>query len=353
MLRINSRLETKEFSYDLPAELIAQEPLTPRDSSRLLVLGRHSGEIGDSTFLRFTDYLQAGDLLVLNNTRVYPARLPGRRKKSGGKVELLLLRRMEEAVWEVLCSPGRRALPGEILEFGDGLLEAEVLEKTAAGGRTVLFNSTAGSPEILLSRLGQTPLPPYIKKKLDDAERYQTVYAAREGSAAAPTAGLHFTPSVFERLQARGIKWVFLTLHIGVGTFRPVKEKYIEQHIMHSEHYELSSAAAEKINRTREKGKRIVAVGTTCCRVLETLSFGDEGDRLRVREGSGETNLFIYPGYDFKIVDALLTNFHLPCSTLLMLVCAFAGKENTLKAYRKAVEKRYRFYSFGDAMLII
>lgn len=349
MLEINSKLETEEFSYDLPAELIAQEPLMPRDSSRLLVLRRQSGKIEDSAFLLLPDYLQAGDLLILNNTRVFPARLLGYRKESKGRVELLLLRRLEGAVWEVLCSPGKRALPGETLEFGSGLLEAEVLERTAAGGRVILFRSAEEPLEALFSRLGQVPLPPYIKKKLDDAERYQTVYAAREGSAAAPTAGLHFTPSLFEKLQARGIEWAFLTLHIGVGTFRPVKEKYVQQHIMHSEHYELSSATAQKINRTKEKGKKIMAVGTTCCRVLETLCTKDGW----IREGSGETDLFIYPGYNFRIVDALLTNFHLPRSTLLMLVCAFAGKENTLRAYQAAVERDYRFYSFGDAMLII
>lgn len=345
---VNRKLETEEFSYDLPAELIAQEPLTPRDSSRLLVLRRHGGKIEDSTFLLLSDYLEAGDLLVLNNTRVYPARLLGQRKESKGKVELLLLRRLQEAVWEVLCSPGKRALPGEILEFGSGLLEAEVLERTAAGGRIVLFRSTEPL-EVLFPRLGQVPLPPYIKKKLDDAERYQTIYAAREGSAAAPTAGLHFTPAVFKKLQARGVEWAFLTLHIGLGTFRPVKEKYIQHHLMHSECYELSPATAQKINHTKEKGKKIVAVGTTSCRVLETRS----SVKGQVREGSGETDLFIYPGYNFKVVDALITNFHLPRSTLLMLVCAFAGKENTLRAYQAAVERGYRFYSFGDAMLII
>ncbi len=349
MLKVKNKLETEEFYYNLPVELIAQEPLMPRDSSRMLVLGRQSGKIEDGMFSQFPGYLQAGDLLILNNTRVYPARLFGYRKKSKGKVELLLLRRQAEAVWEVLCSPGKKALPGEILEFGGGLLEAEVLEKTAAGGRIVIFRSAGEPPEDLLFKMGQVPLPPYIKKNLDDAGRYQTIYAACEGSAAAPTAGLHFTSSVFEKLRSAGIEWVFLTLHIGVGTFRPVKEKYVQQHTMHSEHYELSSATAQQINCTKEKGKKIVAVGTTCCRVLEALSTKDGW----VREGRGETDLFIYPGYTFRIVDALLTNFHLPCSTLLMLVCAFAGKENTLKAYQRAVERGYRFYSFGDAMLII
>ncbi|MGI5823325.1 MAG: tRNA preQ1(34) S-adenosylmethionine ribosyltransferase-isomerase QueA [Dethiobacteria bacterium] len=342
------KLKTEEFSYNLPAELIAQEPLTPRDSSRLLVLNRRDGNIENSAFAQLPDFLAAGDLLILNNTKVYPARLQGYRKKSGGKVELLLLRRLGGETWEVLCSPGKKALPGETLTFGDGLLEAEILARTAAGGRIVLFHAAETLDE-LLPRIGQVPLPPYIKRKLDDATRYQTVYAAQEGSAAAPTAGFHFTPAVFEKLQAKGIAWAFLTLHIGLGTFRPVKEKYIQQHLMHSEHYELSPATAQKINRTRENGKKIVAVGTTSCRVLETCSDA-EG---RVQAGCGETALFIYPGYNFKTVDVLLTNFHLPRSTLLMLVCAFAGRENTLRAYRAAVEQSYRFYSFGDAMLII
>lgn len=341
-------LKTEEFSYNLPAELIAQEPLTPRDSSRLLVLGRQNGNIENSAFALLPDYLAAGDLLVLNNTKVYLARLQGYRKKSGGRVELLLLRRLQGETWEVLCSPGKKALPGEILVFGGGVLEAEILARTAAGGRIVLFRSREPLA-VLLPLIGQVPLPPYIKKKLDDPERYQTVYAAREGSAAAPTAGFHFTPAVFEKLQAKGVERVFLTLHIGLGTFRPVKEEYIQHHQMHSEHYELSPAAAQKINRTRENGKKIVAVGTTSCRVLETCSNA----KGQVQAGSGETALFICPGYSFKAVDALLTNFHLPRSTLLMLVCAFAGRENILRAYRAAVAQSYRFYSFGDAMLII
>jgi S-adenosylmethionine:tRNA ribosyltransferase-isomerase len=347
-MEIDHRLKTEDFFYYLPPELIAQEPLEERDNSRLMVLRRNSGEVEDSTFKRLPLYLEPGDLLILNNTRVLPARLLGRRKDGGGRVELLLLRRLSEAKWEVLCSPGKRVRPGVVLTFGNGQLEAEVSEKTAAGGRIVVFK--AGQPlEELLYKLGQVPLPPYIKKHLEDGERYQTIYASEEGSAAAPTAGLHFTPAVFEELKARGIEWAYLTLHIGVGTFRPVKDEYIEDHLMHSEYFELPASTAQKINRTREKGSRIVAVGTTCCRVLETL--GDA--RGEVSEGRGETDLFIYPGYNFKVVDALITNFHLPRSTLLMLVSAFAGRENTLKAYEKAVEMRYRFYSFGDAMLII
>ncbi|RJX27971.1 MAG: tRNA preQ1(34) S-adenosylmethionine ribosyltransferase-isomerase QueA [Dethiobacter sp.] len=347
-MEIDSKLKTEDFSYDLPPELIAQEPLRERDNSRLLVLGRNSGKIEDTTFKRLPSYLERGDLLILNNTRVLPARLLGRKKDGGGQVELLLLRRLEEMKWEVLCSPGKRARPGVVLTFGSGQLEAEVLEKTAAGGRIVAFK-TAHPLEEILYQLGQVPLPPYIKKHLEDRERYQTVYASEEGSAAAPTAGLHFTASVFEELRTRGIDWAYLTLHIGVGTFRPVKDKYIEDHLMHSEYFELPASTAQSINRTREKGGRIVAVGTTCCRVLETLGDGQG----KVSEGRGETDLFIYPGYHFKVIDALLTNFHLPRSTLLMLISAFAGRENILKAYEKAVELRYRFYSFGDSMLIL
>lgn len=346
--KIGHKIKTDSFSYDLPLELIAQEPLPDRDNSRLLVLRRNSGEIEDSTFKKLPQYLKTGDLLILNDTRVIPARLLGNRKDTGGKVELLLLRRLTEEKWEVLCSPGKRVKTGVVLTFGDGQLEAEVFEKTPVGGRTVLFRGKQPL-DALLNTLGRVPLPPYIKKELENEERYQTIFASKSGSAASPTAGLHFTPDVFEALKSRGIEWAYLTLHIGVGTFRPVKNEYVEDHQMHSEYFELPASTAQKINRTRKKGGRIVAVGTTCCRVLETMG----NDRGEVSEGRGETDLFIYPGYNFKVVEAMVTNFHLPRSTLLMLVCAFAGRENTLKAYEKAVEWRYRFYSFGDAMLII
>lgn len=342
------KLKTDDFDYHLPKELIAQEPLPERDSSRLLVLWRATGEIKHSFFRELPAFLEEGDLLVLNNTRVIPARLLGKRKDSGGRVELLLLRPLEDLKWEVLCFPGKRAQPGTVLVFGDGMLEAEILNRTKGGGRLVFFK--AEKPfEHTLRQLGQVPLPPYIKKNLEDEERYQTIYALKNGSVAAPTAGLHFTHQVFEKLARKGIEWTFVTLHIGAGTFRPVKSEYVEEHKMDKEYYELSLEAAEKINRTRGLGKRVIAVGTTCCRVLETLA-GPDG---RVRAGLGETDLFIYPGYKFKIVNALITNFHLPRSTLLMLVCAFAGRENIFKAYQEAIKERYRFYSFGDSMLII
>ncbi|MDO9533950.1 MAG: tRNA preQ1(34) S-adenosylmethionine ribosyltransferase-isomerase QueA [Bacillota bacterium] len=347
-IEARDKTRTDQFDYELPPELIAQEPLIERDSSRLLVLNRRDGQLEHSSFKILPGYLDEGDLLILNNTRVFPARFIGKRRDTGGRIEILLLRRLEDARWEVLCSPGKRALPGTELIFGDGALSARVLEKTEPGGRVIVFSAKEPLNDVL-HKLGQVPLPPYIKKQLDDHERYQTVYASNEGSAAAPTAGLHFTPALFKELEERGIKTAALTLHIGVGTFRPVKDDYIEDHIMHSECYELSASVAHKINSTKEKGKRIVAVGTTCCRVLETLS--DENGAIR--EGQGETKLFIYPGYRFKTVDALITNFHLPRSTLLMLISAFAGREDTLKAYNIAVEERYRFFSFGDSMLIV
>jgi len=346
--RNGNKTRTDSFSYHLPGELIAQEPLPQRDNARLLVLRRNSGEIEDGSFKQLPQYLKPGDLLILNDTRVIPARLLGQRKDTGGKVELLLLKRLTEEKWEALCSPGRRVKPGVVLIFGDGLLEAEVLEKNSAGVRTVLFRGNRPLDD-LIGTLGRVPLPPYIKKELENIERYQTIYADKSGSAASPTAGLHFTPAIFEALKSRGIDWAYLTLHIGVGTFSPVRDEYVEDHRMHSEFFELPASTAQKINLTKKNGGRIVAVGTTCCRVLETMG----NDRGEVKKGRGETDLFIYPGYNFKVIDALITNFHLPRSTLLMLVCAFAGKDKTLKAYEKAVEWRYRFYSFGDAMLII
>jgi S-adenosylmethionine:tRNA ribosyltransferase-isomerase len=340
-------MRTEEFDYDLPPELIAQEPLVERDSSRMLVLNRSTKEMEHSVFKNFASYLYKGDLLVLNNTRVFPARLRGRRKDTGGKVELLLLRSLEDTLWEVLSSPGKRTRPGITLTFGEGELEADILQTTTSGGRIVRFRSAIPF-RVLLQKLGEVPLPPYIKKELEGRERYQTVYSQAEGSAAAPTAGLHFTPRVFKELEQKGVDKVFLTLHIGLGTFRPVRSTFVTDHVMHEEFFELSAVAAEKINCTRKKGGRIIAVGTTCCRVLESQS----NEKGWVQEEQGKTALFIYPGYRFKTVDALLTNFHLPRSSLLMLTCAFAGKDFTLRAYNEALQQRYRFYSFGDCMFI-
>ncbi len=342
-------MRTDDFSYELPQELIAQNPLDNRDSSRMLVLKLSSGEIEHSFFKLLPLFLEKEDLLVLNNTKVLPARLLGKKKNTGGKVEFLLLHPLkEENSWEVLCSPGKNARPGNIIIFGNGELTAVVLDILSSGSRKVRFSSSVPLEEAL-NNLGQIPLPPYIKKKLDNVERYQTVYAQSKGSAAAHTAGLHFTPSLFEKLQEKGVDWTYLTLHIGVDTFRPVKTEYVHEHPMHSEYFELPRVTAEKINNAKEKGKKIIAVGTTSCRVLETM--GD--DNGRVEAGRGETDIFIYPGYRFKMVDALITNFHLPRSTLLMLVSAFAGKDMILEAYREAIQRRYRFFSFGDAMLII
>lgn len=345
---INSELKTEAFNYELPDQLIAQEPLPRRDDSRLLVLQRCGGKIEHSTFRQIPLYLEAGDLLVLNDTRVFHARLLGRNTTGGGPVELLLLQRREKGQWEVLCKPGKRARKGALLSFGKGELEAEVLHIAESGERIVRFRGDKPL-ESYLPSVGQLPLPPYIKKVLHDEERYQTVYGSCSGSIAAPTAGLHFTEQLFEKLERRSIAWTFLTLHVGPGTFRPVKAEYVAQHRMHRERYCMTENTAAQINRTKEKGSRVVAVGTTCCRVLETLGGADG----HVCSGEGETGLYITPGYRFNIVDGLVTNFHLPRSTLLMLVSAFAGLEETLRAYEEAVQKRYRFYSFGDAMLII
>jgi len=347
-------LKTDDFSYSLPAELIAQEPIPQRDKSRLLLLHRRTGALEHHHFGDIPTLLNPGDLLVLNDTRVMPARLFGRRElESGSRVEILLLRPLSENKWEILCSPGKKARPGTKLLFGAGELEGEILEILPTGNRIISFKIHEDQPgqplDILLSDLGEAPLPPYIKKKLGDAERYQTIYAQKTGSAAAPTAGLHFTPEVFEDLERRGIDKVFLTLHIGQGTFRPVKTEFIREHQMHSEYYSLSKDVAEKINETKKRGQRVIAVGTTCCRVLETQC--DENGVLRA--GEGDTDIFLYPGYEFKALDGLITNFHLPRSTLIMLVSALAGRENILHAYNEAVRLKYRFYSFGDAMLII
>lgn len=338
----------QDFYYDLPEELIAQEPIEPRDASRLLALDRVSGAVADRHFYDIVDYLREGDCLVLNDSRVLPARLLGKRAATGANVELLLLTPHGGDTWEALAGPGRRAKPGDTLTFGEGLLTAEVLDVLEGGNRLVKF-SYEGNFYHVLERIGQMPLPPYITKKLEDGERYQTVYSREVGSAAAPTAGLHFTPALLEKIQAKGVDIAYVTLHVGLGTFRPVKEDTIENHTMHAEHYELSAETAEVINRTRERGGRVIAVGTTSCRTLESVGLTNG----RVEPADGWTSIFIYPGYQFRVLDGLITNFHLPESTLIMLVSAFAGYDHTMAAYRHAVEEKYRFFSFGDAMLIV
>lgn len=341
-------LKKSDFYYELPGELIAQDPLKERASSRLLVLKRETGEISHRVFRDIADYLNAGDCLVLNNTKVIPARLLGCKEDTGAHVEVLLLKRREGDVWETLVRPGKKCRPGTRLVFGEGALRAEVLETVEEGNRLIRFEYE-GIWEEVLDRLGEMPLPPYITHKLQDRNRYQTVYAKYEGSAAAPTAGLHFTEELLAELEKKGVKTAYVTLHVGLGTFRPVKEENVSDHHMHSEYYEVSEEAAELINGTKLSGGRVVCVGTTSCRTVESAS--DENGR--VRAGSGETEIFIYPGYRFKVLDALITNFHLPESTLVMLISALAGRENVLNAYEEAVRERYRFFSFGDAMLIV
>lgn len=340
-------MNTHDFYYDLPQELIAQEPAEPRDHSRLLVMNRADGGLTDTRFDHILDYLREGDCLILNDSRVLPARLYGHRE-SGAAVELLLLSQRERDVWEVLAGPGRKAKPGNVLTFGEGLLTAEVLEIVNDGNRLVRF-SYEGNFYELLERIGRMPLPPYITRQLEDGERYQTVYSREPGSAAAPTAGLHFTPELLARIREKGVSIGFVTLHVGLGTFRPVKAERIEEHHMHAEHYELSAETAALINRTRTSGGRVIAVGTTSCRTLESVGL-TEGE---VRPAEGWTDIFIYPGYRFQVIDGLLTNFHLPESTLIMLVSAFAGYDHTMAAYAHAVAERYRFFSFGDAMLLV
>lgn len=341
-------MDLKEFYYELPEELIAQEPLKERDKSRLLVLKKETGEMEHKIFYEIINYMNEGDCLVLNNTKVIPARLIGEREDTRGTIEFVLLNRIKGNIWEVLVKPGRRAKLGKNFIFGDGLLKARVIDYTEAGGRIVEF-SYEGIFEEILDKLGEMPVPPYIKKKLEEKDRYQTVYAKYPGSAAAPTAGLHFTGELLEKIKNKGVKIAYITLHVGLGTFRPVKVREIEKHKMHAEYYEISQETAEIINNTKKEGKRLFAVGTTTTRTLETVS-DSEGF---VTAKKGFTDLFIYPGYKFKAIDALITNFHLPESTLIMLVCAFAGKDKVLKAYEEAVKNRYRFFSFGDAMLII
>lgn len=347
-------MKKSDYFYDLPQELIAQEPIEPRDHSRLLVLDRQTGGIQDRHFYNLEEFLKPGDCLILNDSRVLPARLYGRKKDTGASVELLLLHPQGQDRWEVLAGPGRRAKPGNILVFGDGLLEAEVLDVVEEGNRLVKFRYDRNGPNggnfySLLERIGEMPLPHYITHHLENAERYQTVYSREPGSAAAPTAGLHFTPELLDRLRAKGINTGFVTLHVGLGTFRPVKEENITDHKMHSEHYELSAETAALINRTRAQGGRVIAVGTTSCRTLESIGLTDG----RIEPAEGWTSIFIYPGYPFQVLDGLLTNFHLPESTLIMLVSAFAGYEQTMAAYAHAVKERYRFFSFGDAMLVV
>lgn len=340
-------MKVSEYDFNLPEELIAQHPLENRDQSRLMVVNRDSGQLQHKVFKDILEYLEPGDCLVLNNTRVLPARLIGEKEDTGAKMEFLLLKRTEKDTWETLVKPGKKAKIGSRFVFGEGLLKAEVIDYGEDGSRIVKFEYEDIFEEVL-DKLGQMPLPPYITEKLEDKERYQTVYSKEVGSAAAPTAGLHFTEKLLQKIQDKGINVAFLTLHVGLGTFRPVKVETIEEHKMHSEYYFMNKETAEIINKTKENGKRIIAVGTTSCRTLETI--GDSNGR--VREQNGWTDIFIYPGYKFKIVDALITNFHLPESTLIMLVSALAGKENIMKAYETAVNEKYRFFSFGDAMFI-
>ena len=339
-------MKKSDFYFDLPEELIAQTPLQKRDSSRLLCLDKTTGETAHHSFFELTDFLREGDCMVLNNSRVLPARLIGCRS-TGGSVELVLLRDLGENRWECLSRPGRKTKPGTELLFGEGELRAVVEDVCEGGNRIVRFEYDGIFLEVL-ERLGKMPLPPYIKAELEDSERYQTVYSKELGSAAAPTAGLHFTPELLEKIAAMGVKICFVTLHVGLGTFRPVKEDEIEDHAMHSEFCIIPEETAAAVTEAKMQGRRVIAVGTTSCRTLE--SFSEEDGTLKA--GSGWTNIFIYPGYKFKCVDALITNFHLPESTLIMLVSALAGRENVLNAYKIAVENRYRFFSFGDAMFI-
>ena len=340
-------MTTKDFYYDLPPELIAQHPLKDRAGSRLLVLDKETGKIEHKNFRNIIEYLNPGDCLVMNNTRVIPARLYGVKEDTGGKIEFLLLKRIDLNTWNVILKPGKRARTGARFVFGDGLLKAEVIEVRPDGNRIVRFEYD-GVWEELLDKLGEMPLPPYIKEKLEDKERYQTVYSKIEGSAAAPTAGLHFTNELLEDIKDKGVKTAYLTLHVGLGTFRPVSVENVEEHVMHTEHYEVSQEAADIINETRKSGGRIIAVGTTSVRTLETVAE----DNGTMKAEIGDTSIFIYPGYKFKVTDSIITNFHLPESTLLMLVSAFAGKENIFEAYEQAVKEKYRVFSFGDAMLL-
>ena len=341
-------MDVKDFDYELPEELIAQDPLEDRSSSRLMVLDRKTGDVEHRHFRDILDYLNPGDCLVINNTKVIPARLYGAKEDTQAKIEVLLLKRKENDVWETLVKPGKKAKPGTRIVFGDGLLVGEVIDVVEEGNRLIQFHYD-GIFEEILDQLGQMPLPPYITHQLQDKNRYQTVYAKYDGSAAAPTAGLHFTKELLSAVKEKGVDIAEVTLHVGLGTFRPVKVENVLDHHMHSEFYMVSAEAAEKINHAKESGHRVISVGTTSTRTLE--SAADESGRLK--ETSGWTEIFIYPGYQFKVIDALITNFHLPQSTLVMLVSALAGREHVLDAYKLAVQEKYRFFSFGDAMLII
>ena len=340
-------MDVKDFYFDLPQELIAQDPLEDRASSRLLVLDRSTGEVEHRKFRDILEYLNPGDCLVINDTKVIPARLIGSKEGTDAKIEVLLLKRKENDIWETLVKPGKKAKPGTVIRFGDGILKGTVVDVVEEGNRLIQF-SYEGIFEEILDQLGQMPLPPYITHQLKDKNRYQTVYAKHEGSAAAPTAGPHFTKELLQEIEDRGVKIAHVTLHVGLGTFRPVKVENVLDHHMHSEFYVVEESEAEKINSTKREGGRVICVGTTSCRTIESAS--DENGVLKA--GSGWTDIFIYPGYQFKILDCLITNFHLPESTLVMLVSALAGREHVLAAYEEAVKERYRFFSFGDAMFI-
>ena len=340
-------MKTSDFNYNLPQELIAQTPVEPRDSSRLLLLNRESGEIEHKHFYSIIDYLNEGDLIVANDSRVLPARIFGIKKQTGARVEFLLLNQVENNRWETLCKPGKKAREGAEFVFGDGIMKARIIEVKEDGNRVVEFESEDNF-YTALDKIGQMPLPPYITEELQDRERYQTVYSNEIGSAAAPTAGLHFTNELMDKIKAKGINIAYVTLHVGLGTFRPVKVDDVKNHKMHSEHYEIPKETSDLIKKTKENGKRVIAVGTTSCRTLESVaSFYGE-----IKPCEGFTDIFIYPGYEFKVLDGLITNFHLPESTLIMLVSAFAGYDNVMKAYETAVDEEYRFFSFGDAMFI-
>ncbi|MBR5498007.1 MAG: tRNA preQ1(34) S-adenosylmethionine ribosyltransferase-isomerase QueA [Clostridia bacterium] len=341
-------MKKSDFYFDLPKELIAQDPIPDRDKSKLLHLDRFSGEIEHKNFFDVLEYFRPGDCLILNNTKVIPARLYGI-KPTGAKVEFLMLNNLGDDKWECITGPGRKARTGDTFTFGDGILNCEVIEVLENGNRIAKFTYEASNIYEVLDRIGEMPLPHYITHELKDRERYQTVYAKELGSAAAPTAGLHFTPELLKKIEEMGVTVAYVTLHVGIGTFRPVKAENIEDHEMHSEHYYVPAETAEIINNTKKNGGRIIAVGTTSCRTLESAS--DENGYLT--ECDDSTNIFIYPGYKFRCIDALITNFHLPESTLIMLVSAFAGRENTLNAYNNAIKERYRFFSFGDSMIII
>ncbi len=340
--------KTSDYYFELPDELIAQDPLDDRSSSRLLVLDKDTGKVSHDIFKNIGNYLEKGDCLVLNDTKVIPARLLGTKEDTGANVEVFLLKRLENDVWEALVKPGRKLRKGARVSFGEGLLKCEIQDVIEEGNRLVRF-FYEGIFEEILDKLGQMPLPPYITHKLKDKDRYQTVYARYEGSAAAPTAGLHFTKELLKELEDKGIDTAYVTLHVGLGTFRPVKADNILEHHMHSEMYRINNEAAEKINRARDEGHRVICVGTTSCRTIESAADGN--GRLKACEG--ETDIFIYPGYKFRVLDCLITNFHLPESTLVMLVSALAGRDNVLNAYREAISERYRFFSFGDAMMVI